>query len=114
MSNATLPRGFRAATAADVRAWAGIPTRRGRLSTEVVEGFNAAHSTGKGRMRYVGPQPQTVTLEAKPEKGRKVRRTATIAEVRQWATDNGYEVGARGRLSAEVKSAFVLAQPANA
>lgn len=35
-----------------------------------------------------------------------VARTATPAEVRQWAQDQGYEIGERGRISSEIAEAY--------
>ena len=36
--------------------------------------------------------------------------TATPAEVREWARENGYEIGERGRISSEIAMAFNKAQ----
>lgn len=36
--------------------------------------------------------------------------TATVADIRKWAQENGFEVGARGRLSKDVLDAYAAAQ----
>lgn len=110
-TTSTLPRGFIAADATEVREWAGLPIQKGRLPKPVIQRFNEAHATGKGRRKYVGAAAtQTRTYSAKPEKGRAVTVKARPAEVRAWATENGYEVGERGRLPRATEAAFVLAR----
>lgn len=104
-------------TAADVRAWArgkGLivaDSDRGRLSAEVIAAYN------KGRKHTYAPtmvQASAVKVMDIPgykigKNGRKTRVTfhnVPVSEVRAWAQANGYEVGARGRIPAEVIAAF--------
>lgn len=57
------------------------------------------------------------------EKGQPVKRGSGVSKdktaslIREWANGNGFEVGARGRISAEVREAYAAAhngQPATA
>ncbi len=101
-------------SAAQVRAWGraqGITEgtkegTRGRLSPALVKAFNAKH---KGANAYKeGASVETVTVKAKPAKGRTVVRTVNVAQVRAAALAAGAQVGARGRLPQEVLTAYVL------
>lgn len=111
----SVPRGFTRATAADVRAWGaevGLPIggSRGRLPMDTIDAFNKAHGSGKGRMRYTKTDrhPERV-YEAKPDKGRTRRETATAPQIRAWAALNGLSVQPKGRLPKAVTEAYVLA-----
>ncbi len=93
-----------------VRAWAseqGLTVgKRGRLAPEVREAFAEAHP----KQKYVvgHKTPKTETVVAKRQGKPPVRRNVVAAEVRQAAAAAGVPVGKRGRLTAEVKAAFVL------
>lgn len=45
--------------------------------------------------------------------GRLVRMPASTSSIRVWAQANGFEVGDRGRLSVEVREAYVKANPSS-
>lgn len=101
-----------APTADDVRAWAkdkGLTVRdHGRLPFSVVEAFNKGRKIG-----YASTMKQPAKLlriEGKRDggKGRNVRAVyrVTVADLRQWALDNGMEVTDRGRIPAEVITAY--------
>ncbi len=101
-------------SAAQVRAWGraqGITEgtkegTRGRLNPALVSAFNAKH---KGSNAYKeGASVETVTVKAKPAKGRTIVRTVNVAQVRAAAKAAGLPVGARGRVPAEMLSAYVL------
>jgi hypothetical protein len=97
------------ASPSQVRAWAEAEGlikagQRGRLGAPVIKAYNAKHGVKHTESKYA----KTVKVTAKPAKGRKVTRTVLIPEVRAWASDNGFKVGPRGTLSAEVLSAYVL------
>jgi len=110
---AATKRGYRQATAQDVRDFAqanGLPAggSRGRLPKATIAEFNAAHATGKGRAFYggtsVGVREYTLTG---PKGGVQKRAVAKSSAVRAWAAENGYEVSDKGRLSTEVKVAYL-------
>lgn len=86
--------------AAEVRAWAlaqGIEVgTRGRLSADLFAAFDAAN----------GGKPAKV---AKPVQIGNV--AVPVAEVREWATEAGLTVPAKGRPSKSVVKAFVKAHP---
>lgn len=78
----------------------------GRIKTEYVKAYNKAN---KGRPYRPGQfAGETVTVTAKPEKGRAVTRKVLISEVRAAAREAGVPVGSRGRLPREVLTAHVL------
>ena len=115
-ATATAPRGFRAAGSDEVRAWAvenglAVESKRGagRLSTAAIEGFNAAHGKGKGRAVYVPGHVARQPITGQNRRGQSKTVQATLAEVRAWGAENGYEVGTRGRLNATLRDAFVQA-----
>lgn len=102
---------FAAAKPSDVRLWAtesGLPVgKRGRFAPDLVKAFNAGH-TGKGGhgMRYT-EATYTPTEKVTVKVGKRpVTRNIDLVAARKWAQENGVQVGARGRLSAEVKSAY--------
>lgn len=99
----------RTASPAEVRSFAvaaGLQVgSRGRFSPEVVRAFNKAHKGLKYTEAAFKPL-QKVT--AKPGKGTPRTRNINIAEARAWANANGYNVGERGRLAANVKQDYVL------
>lgn len=109
----TLPRGFRAASPADVREWAaenGLDAggSRGRLPKATVDAFNAAHAKGKGRAKYVpGYNAGKVTVTQRGPKGG-VIRTATEHPnvIRTAAALAGVQVASRGRLSEAAIDAY--------
>ena len=50
---------------------------------------------------------------AQSKRPRSVRRRpakAPLSEVRAWALDNGYEVGKKGRIAADIVAAYAVAQ----
>lgn len=54
------------------------------------------------------------TASARKASGRRRRGSATkgasdAATIREWASDNGYEVSSRGRIPAELREAYVAA-----
>lgn len=115
MASITLPRGFVQADTEDVRTWAaevGLPFggTRGRLPDATIDLFNQAHASGKGRMRYIGTDNTVREYVVRgPKGGIQKRVEAPSPVVRQWAALNGFTVSERGRLSAEVKEAYALA-----
>lgn len=79
---------------------------RGRLNPALVEAFNKAH---KGANAYKPhAHVPTVTVTAKPEKGRAVERKVNVAQARQALAAAGQPVGKRGRISQAQMSAYVL------
>lgn len=93
-----------------VRAWAaenGLTVGdRGRLSPEVREAFAKANPKAK---YVVGHKtPKTEIFVAKREGKTPIRKSIVAAEVRAWAKENGQPVGQRGRITPEVKAAYVL------
>lgn len=115
-AQATLPttkRGYRQATAQDVRDFAqanGLPAggSRGRLPVATIAEFNAAHSKGKGRAWYGRtPVGEREYVMRGPKGGVQKRATVQSSEVRAWAEANGYDVAPKGRLSTEVKTAYL-------
>lgn len=112
--------GYRQATATDVKDWAEsngftVKRGRGRMSLEVVHAFNAAHRRTKSRrtgVQYVlNSQSQpTQTYGYTTAKGRQGKFSATPAAIREWARENGHEVGARGRFRQDVLDAYGQAQ----
>lgn len=102
----------RTASATDVRTWAlskGFEVKeRGRLDADVIDAYN------KGRKVKYAPamkQPTRVIKLAgkradKSGRNRSITVTTTVPEVRAWATENGHEVGTRGRIPQGVFEAF--------
>lgn len=99
-------------SAREVREWGNAngfeskPGTRGRLSPALVEAYNAKH---KGANAYKeGTYVPTVTVHAKPAKGRAVERKVNIAQARAALAAKGVTVGKRGRLPKDALSAYVL------
>lgn len=112
-ATSTLPRGFRFATVAEVRAWAAdndLPAggSRGRLPGATIDAFNTAHGKGKGRAKHVeGYNKGKVTLtEYGPKGGVKRQVTVDPQDVRANAALEGVTVAARGRLSQAAIDAY--------
>lgn len=99
------------APASAVRAWLvetgqiDASQKRGKFSVEQIASYNSKHGLKYRQGQFVS----TVTVSAKPAKGRTVTRKVNVEQVRAWAIEQGIEVGARGRLSQDVLAAFVLA-----
>jgi hypothetical protein len=101
---------------ARIREWANENGQsvgtRGKFSQELLDAFHAAN---KGEVYTVGKQEgRKITGIRVNASGRKtpVTVTATIAEVRDWASKNGVTVGSRGRIAPEVLAAFAAAPKA--
>lgn len=101
-------------SAADLRAWGaenGFPAKaetRGRPSKALIEAFNKAH---KGFGRYdskANPAVKTVTVTAKPAKGRTQTAKVSVPEARKALAAQGIAVGKRGRLSQTALAGLVL------
>lgn len=104
-------------TGSEVRAWAqtatlpeGVSTpglTRGRLAKGVTEAFNAEHPRAKYVPASKAPA-ETVIVKVRPEsgKGRSVAKRVNVAQARAHAVSTGTEVGARGRLSKAVLTAY--------
>jgi hypothetical protein len=101
-------------TGTEVRAW-GLSTGRtdvtqgrGRLSSTLVEAFNAEHPRAKYVPASKAPAP-TVEVKFKPQadgKGRTVAKKVNVAAARAWAVEQGTEVGPRGTLAKAVLVAY--------
>lgn len=77
---------------------------RGLFSTELVKAFNAKSPVKYRKGAYV----PTVTVKAKPAKGRTVERRVNVAQARAAALAAGVPVGARGRLPQSVLADYAL------
>lgn len=51
-----------------------------------------------------------VVEEVKPEPKAKTAAKSDLSKVREWAKANGYDVGDRGRIKAEIQEAYAVAQ----
>lgn len=101
---------FRPVSPSTVRAYfdgIGKPLpATGRISDEAAAEYNRAN---KGRPYKPGQYPgKTITVTAKPEKGRTVTKKVVEREVRAAALAAGVPVGERGALPKEVREAYVL------
>jgi len=83
---------------------------RGKISVKIIKAFEKTT-----RQNYVAGYVEPVTVEGKREgkdgRKRSVKVTATLSEMREWASSPeavaaGIKVGSRGRLPASVKQAF--------
>lgn len=101
-------------SAATLRAWGndnGFPAKaetRGRPSKALIAAYNAKH---RGALRYDpkgNPSVKTITVKAKPAKGRTVEKRVNVSAARAAAKAAGLPVGARGRLPQAVLSTLVL------
>src|SRR5690349_10243510 len=99
-------------TADMVRSWAqkkGLTVAdAGRLPFDVVEAYNKAH---KVKYESALRQPArlvklTGTKTDKAGRPRSKTVTATFPEIRAWAVEAGYNLGERGRIPADVLSAY--------
>ncbi|MFG2625450.1 histone-like nucleoid-structuring protein Lsr2 [Streptomyces sp. NPDC048473] len=68
-------------------------------------GFTTRTATDPSAARGSTPQDDTSPIQ-KPHGGK-----PTVAEVRSWARDNGHTVPARGRLRADIWTAWHAAHP---
>ena len=110
-SSKTSERQRRLSSPADVRAWArenGMTVgERGKLPPEVIKEFNKAHKNAPYRQaEFV----QTVNVRGvRVVNGRKVpiQTNVRLPEVRAAAAEAGIEIGARGRIPADILSAYV-------
>jgi ribosomal protein L13 len=99
-------------TADDVRNWArgkGMSVaEHGRLSFDVVSAFNKTHKRQYTPTLKAPARVVTISGKKLDSKGRVNRASYTVqtSEIREWARANGFEVGARGRFSAEILTAF--------
>jgi hypothetical protein len=101
-------------SAEDVRNWANKRGFNiapfGRLSSEVIAAFNKAHKA----KQYVVTRHQPVRVvtvagqryNKKTKRNHKVVVTTTYPAVRKWAAAAGFDLGVRGRIPAEVMSAY--------
>lgn len=101
----------RIVSAEAVREWAtkrGMTVaEHGRLSAEVVAAFNKTHKA----QQYVATRHQparVIKLAGKPKRKGAFAPVVetTVPKVRKWALAAGFPVGARGRIPAEVMTAY--------
>lgn len=106
-------------SASDVRAWgreqnaSGAdfkgtePGTRGRLNPALVAAYNKAH---KGANAFKGNKAHvsSVTVTAKPAKGRAVTKRVNVAEARAALAAQGIAVGKRGRLPKAALTGLIL------
>jgi hypothetical protein len=101
-----------APTADDVRSWAksrGIDVaEHGRLPFDVVSAFNKGRKVGYESTMKQPAKLLRVEGKKAGKNGRNVRAVyhVTVADLRQWAIDNGLTVTDRGRIPAEVIAAY--------
>ena len=106
---------FKSVSPATVRAFftaKGTPIApTGRISFEDAKVYNKANP-GK---RYVPAayEGKTITVTAKPAKGRTVTRKVVESQVREAAREAGVPVGKRGALPKAVREAYVLGTLSN-
>lgn len=105
-------------TGTEVRAW-GLSTTlpegvakpgegRGRLSTPLVDAFNAAHPRAKYVPASKAPAPTVpVKFKVDPEgKGRTLTKKVVVAEARAYAVKAGHKPGPRGTLSQAILAEY--------
>ena len=118
MSNSTKPFIVKSSrpTAAQVRAWGAeqnpaLPGSakgtRGRLNPALVAAYNKAHKGGNAYSEK-DKAVSSVTVTAKPAKGRAKTARVNVAEARKAAAAQGLTVGKRGRLPQAVLNTLVL------
>ena len=74
------------------------------LSTENAQGLRDALAPWVGVARRTGGRrKRTTTTPSRPAESDGGTRTS---DIRAWASENGYEVSSRGRVSAEVREAY--------
>jgi hypothetical protein len=123
MSNATSTKGFIVTTKrplpADVRAWGrenDFPGKteamvaaetRGRLNPALRAAYNAKH---KGANAYSEKDHgvKSVTVTAKPAKGRAKTAKVSVPEARKALAAQGVKVGKRGRLPQAALASLIL------
>ena len=96
---------------ADVRAWAreqGMTVgERGKFPPDVIKAYNKAHKHAPYRQAEFVP---TVNVRGiRVVNGRKVpvQQKVSLTEVRKAAEAAGVEIGARGRIPADILTAYV-------
>lgn len=95
-----------------VREWAakrGIAVaEHGRLSAEVVAAFNKAHKAQSYVVTRSQPARVVKVAGTRSKGNRKYGFTVetTYPAVRKWATAAGFSLGSRGRIPAQVMSAY--------
>lgn len=111
MSAKSTSKRRRLSSPADVRAWArenGMTVgERGKLPPEVIKEFNKAHKNAPYKQAEFVP---TVNVRGvRVVNGRKVpiQQNVNLTEVRAAAAAAGVEIGARGRIPADILSAYV-------
>lgn len=102
------------ASPADVRAWAieskwgadegYVVGGRGKFPQALIKDYNKSHGVKYRQGQHV----KTVSVKAKPAKGRTVERKVSVPAVRAAAREAGIPVGSKGRLPQDVLDAFVL------
>jgi hypothetical protein len=63
----------------------------------------------KAILPFVGHARDDEATPARPRRLRVVKSSDDLAAIRGWAKENGYRVSDRGRISAEVRQAFAVA-----
>ena len=76
-----------------------IATARGKVSDELASAFNDAHDG-----EFYSAEP-IVSIETQDGES----KVATVAQVREWARENGFDLPARGRTPHAVFAAYVAA-----
>lgn len=76
-----------------------IAASRGKVSDELAEAFNDAHEG-----EFYSAEP-IVSIETQDGES----KVATVAQVREWARENGFDLPARGRTPHAVFAAYVAA-----
>jgi hypothetical protein len=80
---------------------------RGRLSPVLVAAYNAKHKGGNAYSEK-DKAVASITVTAKPAKGRAKTARVNVAQARAAAKAQGLTVGARGRLPQAVLSSLIL------
>ena len=85
--------------------------QRGKLSDDVITAFEKANRGKVYMAGHVEPRKITAKVSTSNGRSRTVNVTATLSEVRAWAQSpeakaSGINVGARGRISEDVYTAF--------
>ena len=77
----------------------------------VLEGYaNAGHSAGRAPRSRRGRSAAPAGRSSRSSRASSSPRGESRAEIREWARAQGYAVGDRGRIPAEVRSAYEAAQ----
>lgn len=103
--------GYRQVPANEVREWAiengyDVKPGRGRLPHAVIEDFNKKNKRRR-RQFVIGAKVQgEVTYDYTTKAGRAGKFSAQPSAIREWAEDNGHQVGARGRFRQDVLDAY--------